>query len=55
VGRPPYKSNIDWVLARGFSPVSSKWYTDDSIALPGSPDALHVSDHYAEEDVLRFN
>lgn len=53
-GKPPSKSNIDWVLADGFESVSSKWYTGDSISLPGSPDALTVSDHYAEEDVLRY-
>jgi endonuclease/exonuclease/phosphatase family metal-dependent hydrolase len=53
-GKPPSKTNIDWVLADGFESVSSKWYTGDSISLPGSPDALTVSDHYAEEDVLRY-
>ena len=53
-GTPPGKTNIDWVLGKGFAPVSSKWYTGDSIALPGSPDAQAVSDHYAEEDVLRY-
>lgn len=53
-GRPPESSNIDYVLADGFTAVSSKWYTGDAIALPGSPDAQTVSDHYAEEDVLRF-
>ncbi len=53
-GRPPSKTNIDWVLARGFAPVRSRWYTGTSISLPGSPDALTVSDHYAEEDVLRW-
>ena len=51
---PGGKTNIDWVLADGFTSVSSKMYTGDSISLPGSPDALSVSDHYAEEDVLRF-
>lgn len=53
-GAPPNKPNIDWVLARGFSGVSAHWYTGDSIALPGSPDAAAVSDHYAEENILRF-
>ncbi|MFP5503686.1 MAG: endonuclease/exonuclease/phosphatase family protein [Candidatus Sericytochromatia bacterium] len=53
-GPLPKKTNIDWVLAQGFDSVSSKVYTGDSISLPGSPDALTVSDHYAEEDVLRF-
>lgn len=53
-GRPPSKTNIDWVLARGFAPVRARWYTGTSISLPGSPDALSVSDHYAEEDVLRW-
>ena len=53
-GTPPGKTNIDWVLAKGFESVSSRWYTGTDIALPGSPDAKTVSDHYAEEDVLRF-
>lgn len=53
-GRPADKPNIDWVLAKGFESAASKWYTGDSISLPGSPDASKVSDHYAEEDVLRY-
>lgn len=53
-GAPPDKTNIDWVLAKGFSAVSSRWYTGKDVSLPGSPDARTVSDHYAEEDVLRF-
>lgn len=53
-GTPTGKTNIDWVLAQGFESVSKKWYTGDSIALPGSPDAKTVSDHYAEENVIRF-
>lgn len=53
-GQPANKPNIDYVLTKGFEGVSSKWYTGDSISLPGSPDAGTVSDHYAEEDVVKF-
>jgi endonuclease/exonuclease/phosphatase family metal-dependent hydrolase len=49
-GRP----NIDFVLASGFEPVSSRIWTGDSLALPGSPNAEAVSDHYAEDDLLRY-
>jgi endonuclease/exonuclease/phosphatase family metal-dependent hydrolase len=49
-GRP----DIDFVLAAGFAPVSSRRWTGDSLALPGSPNAETVSDHYAEDDVLRY-
>ncbi|MBM3269139.1 MAG: endonuclease/exonuclease/phosphatase family protein [Candidatus Sericytochromatia bacterium] len=57
---PPSKSqwprpNIDWILADGFSPVTSRVHTGDSLSLPGSPNAELVSDHYAEEDTLRFD
>lgn len=48
------RHNIDFVLAQGFDSVSSKWYLGDSLQLPGSPNAALVSDHYAEEDVLRY-
>lgn len=53
-GVPPGKTNIDWVLVKGLKPVASKWYTGDSISLPGSPNAKAVSDHYAEEDVVTW-
>lgn len=53
-GKPPGKTNIDYVLVKGFTGVDSKWYTGDSLSLPGSPDARTVSDHYAEEDTLAF-
>jgi endonuclease/exonuclease/phosphatase family metal-dependent hydrolase len=53
-GKPADKNNLDWVLTKGFDSVGSKWYTGDSISLPGSPDASKVSDHYAEEDVIRY-
>lgn len=53
-GKPPGSSNIDYVLVKGFRGVDSKWYTGDSLSLPGSPDARTVSDHYAEEDTLAF-
>lgn len=48
------KSNIDWVLASGFESVSSKIYKGGDLTLPGFPSAELVSDHYAEEDTLRF-
>lgn len=53
-GRPAGKSNIDYVLVKGFQGVDSKWYTGDSLSLPGSPNAQTVSDHYAEEDTIVF-
>jgi endonuclease/exonuclease/phosphatase family metal-dependent hydrolase len=49
-GRP----NIDYVLAHGFEPVSSRIWMGDSLQLPGSPTAETVSDHYAEDDVVRY-
>jgi len=48
------RSNIDYVLATGFSPVSSRLYTDDALQLPGLPSAELISDHYAKEAVVRF-
>ena len=48
------RQNIDYVLARGFEPVRSRLWTGDSLQLPGSPSAETVSDHYAEDDVLRY-
>lgn len=51
---PSGRENIDYVLAAGFEPVSSRLWTGDSLALPGSPSAETVSDHYAEDDVLRY-
>jgi len=49
------RPNIDWVLADGFAPLHSRLYTGEALALPGSPNAEMVSDHYAEEDTLRFS
>ena len=51
---PPPRKDIDYVLAHGFEPVASRIWTGDSVALPGSPDAETVSDHYAEDDLLRY-
>lgn len=51
---PPGRKNIDYVLVSGFQPVDSRIWTGHSLQLPGSPDAESVSDHYAEDDVLRF-
>jgi endonuclease/exonuclease/phosphatase family metal-dependent hydrolase len=50
-GRP----DIDYVLADGFKPVSSRRWTGDSLALPGSPNAETVSDHYAKDALLCFD
>ena len=52
--KPAGRPNIDYVLASGFEPVSSRIWTGDSLQLPGSPDADRVSDHYPEDDVLRL-
>ncbi|MDP8908381.1 MAG: endonuclease/exonuclease/phosphatase family protein [Chloroflexota bacterium] len=51
---PHRRKNIDYVLAAGFEPVSSRIWSGDSLALPGSPTAETVSDHYAEDDVLAY-
>jgi endonuclease/exonuclease/phosphatase family metal-dependent hydrolase len=48
------RPKIDYVLAHGFAPVSSRLYTGDSLQLPGLPTAEVISDHYAEEAVLRY-
>lgn len=48
------RPKIDYVLAEGFAPVSTRLYTGDSLQLPGLPTAEVISDHYAEEDVLRY-
>lgn len=52
---PGGRENIDYVLTAGFEPVSSRLWTGDSISLPGSPNAEKVSDHYAEDDVVRYS
>ena len=52
---PPGRENIDYVLTAGFEPVSSRLWIGDSLALPGSPNAETVSDHYAEDDVVRYS
>lgn len=49
-GRP----TIDYILADGFSLVSARLYTGDSLELPGLPRADLISDHYAKEASLRF-
>jgi endonuclease/exonuclease/phosphatase family metal-dependent hydrolase len=51
---PRGRENIDYVLTAGFEPVSSRLWTGDSLSLPGSPNAETVSDHYAEDDVVRY-
>jgi endonuclease/exonuclease/phosphatase family metal-dependent hydrolase len=52
---PRGRENIDYVLTAGFEPVSSRLWTGDSLSLPGSPNAETVSDHYAEDDVVRYS
>lgn len=42
------RPKIDYVLADGFAPVSTRLYTGDSLQLPGLPRAEVISDHYAE-------
>ena len=51
---PTGRPKIDYVLADGFAPVSTRRWTGESLSLPGSPNAETVSDHYAEDDVLRY-
>jgi endonuclease/exonuclease/phosphatase family metal-dependent hydrolase len=51
---PPGRQNIDYVLARGFEPIATRFWTGASLQLPGSPTAEQVSDHYAEDDLLRY-
>lgn len=46
--------NIDWVLAKGFEPVGSKVYTGQSLQAPDGRDAGEISDHFAEEGILRY-
>lgn len=48
------RPEIDYVLADGFVPVSWRLYTGDSLQLPNFPTAEVISDHYAEEHVLRY-
>lgn len=52
VAPPPPRENIDYVLALGFEPVSSRIRTD--VTLRHGRTAQDVSDHYAEDDVLRY-
>ena len=52
---PGGRENIDYVLTAGFEPVSSRLWTGDSLALPASPNADAVSDHYAEDDIIRYS
>jgi endonuclease/exonuclease/phosphatase family metal-dependent hydrolase len=49
------KSSIDYILASGFEALSSRVWTGDSLQLPGFPRAELISDHYPEEDLLRFS
>jgi endonuclease/exonuclease/phosphatase family metal-dependent hydrolase len=46
--------NIDWVLTKGFESVSGKVHRGQSLQAPDGRDASVISDHFAEEDVLRF-
>jgi endonuclease/exonuclease/phosphatase family metal-dependent hydrolase len=51
---PGKRPNIDYVLVAGLEPVSSRQWMGDSISLPSSATAELISDHYAEDDVVRF-
>jgi endonuclease/exonuclease/phosphatase family metal-dependent hydrolase len=48
-------TDIDHVLANGFTSVSSHMYSGTEVSLPGRPTAKDLSDHYAEEDVINFS
>ena len=50
--RDPRRPVIDWVLADGFDTVGARQYTDESLRLPGLPNAEAISDHYAKEALL---
>lgn len=50
---PRKRGNYDYVLAKGFESVDSRYLFD--LSLSGSPTAEQVSDHYAEGDRIRFN
>jgi endonuclease/exonuclease/phosphatase family metal-dependent hydrolase len=52
--KPGKRPNIDYVLVDGFEPVSSRQWMGDSLSLPSSATADLISDHYAEDDVLRY-
>lgn len=46
--------DIDHIYADGFERVSTRYYTGDSVHLDGFSDAHALSDHAAEEDVVRW-
>lgn len=50
---PRGKMNIDYVLGSGFKKIEGKILHE--LSLPGSPTAEQVSDHYAEQVVVRFD
>lgn len=52
---PGKRPDIDFVLADGFDRVSTRMYTGDSLSVPSAKDAEALSDHYAEENVVRFS
>ena len=51
---PAPRPDIDYVLVTRLEPVSCRIWTGASLQLPGSPSAELVSDHYPEDDVLRY-
>lgn len=53
-GRIGKKPNIDWILTDDFQTVSSRQYVGGDLQMPGGETAEKISDHYAEEAVLRW-
>lgn len=47
--------DLDFVLAAGFLGGRSRTWSGESLFLPGRPNAESVSDHLAEDHVLRFS
>lgn len=50
---PKNKTNIDYILASGTTPIKKEYLY--GLSLPSSPTADLVSDHYAEADVIQFD
>lgn len=48
-------TDIDHVLAAGMTSVSSHMASGTEVSLPGRPTAQDLSDHYAEEDVVKID
>ena len=52
---PSAQADLDFILAAGFIPRRSRIWSGESLSLPGRPNAESVSDHLAEDDILRFS